>query len=44
VDAGWRVARTTYQGDSLDLELREGGFIASIGFEYLLSAAPRPLE
>lgn len=43
-DLGWRVARNEYEADRVDLELRESGFVASIGFEYLLSAAPRPLE
>lgn len=44
LDVGWRVARNQYQGDGLDLGLEESGFVASVGFEYVLSAAPRPLE
>ena len=44
LDVGWRVARNTYHGDDLDIDLEESGFVASIGFEYILSAAPRSLE
>ena len=43
-DVGWRVARNTYHGDEIDLGLEESGLVASFGFEYILSAAPRPLE
>jgi len=44
VDLGWRFARNRYSGDEIDLDLSESGFVASIGFEYIFSAAPRPLE